>query len=40
MINESTKHFDVKINEVNENYVFANFGYQLLNEFTLEVIEN
>lgn len=39
MINESAKHFDVKINE-DETYLFTSFGYQLLNEFTLEPIED
>lgn len=40
MITEEMNYFDVKISEVNEDYVFANFGYQILNEFTLEPIEN
>lgn len=40
MITEEMNYFDVKLSEVNETYVFANFGYQILNEFTLEPIED
>lgn len=39
MINEEMKHFDVKISD-DETYVFANFGYQLLNEFTLKPLDS